>query len=206
MDDARFLRRFACLLLAPALLLALLTAQASASPATDLIRGMADQAIETLRETEGDLAAREDRLRVILAERFDMSGIGRFVIGRYWKQASEEQRQDYQEAFADYVVATYARRLGGYAGETLEITGETKAGDDGALVATRIVRPGAPPIPAEWRVITGEDGTAKIVDVVVEGLSMSITQREEFAAVARQHGVEGLIHVLHARAGRLGAQ
>lgn len=178
---------------------------ASAGPATDLIRELADKAIQTLAETDDNLAARERRLRPILADGFDMPQIAKFTLGRYWNRANEAQRQDYVAAFSQFVVATYARRFGGYSGETLEIISEREMGPKDVAVVTRIVRGANPPIEAEWRVRV-DDGPAKVIDVVVEGVSMSVTQRADFSAVVRRNGIDGLIQVLQARAGRLGAQ
>lgn len=189
------------------LALALLTAPAAAAagPAADLIEDMADRAIKVLAETEGDLAAREAKLREVLKQDFDMPLIARFAMGRYWRRASQDQRHSYTAAFSDYVVATYARRFGGYAGEKLEISSEREAGPNDVLVATEIVRDGGgPPIVAEWRVRVGDP--SRVIDVIVEGVSMSVTQRAEFAAVIRKNGIDGLIQVLQARAGRRGAQ
>jgi len=187
------------------LLLAAAPAPVAAGPASDLIAEMADQAITTLAETETDLASRERRLRAILIRSFDMDYIGRFVIGRYWSRATEEQRHDYLAAFSDYIATTYTRRFGGYSGETLEILAERPASENETFVQTQIVRGEAAPILAEWRVRV-DDKPARVVDVLVEGLSMSVSQREEFGSVIRQRGIDGLINILQARSGRLGAQ
>lgn len=190
-----------CLLL----LLICLPAYASAGPAKELVANMAEQAIGTLRSTEGDLASREARLRHILVENFDMDTIAKNAMGRYWSKATPDQKRSYVSAFSDYVVATYARRFGGYAGEELKIVSEREAGRGDVLVGTQIARSGGPPIEAEWRVNV-DSGPAKVVDVLVENVSMAVTQRSEFASVIRRHGVDGLIQVLQARAGRAGAQ
>lgn len=178
---------------------------AIASPATDHIRDLADKAIATLADTNGNLAEREARLQPILADGFDMAHIARFAMGRYWKRATEDQQRQYVDAFSRYVVATYARRFGGYSGESLKIVTERELAPKDYSVVTRIERADNPPIDAEWRVRI-EDGPAKVIDVVVEGVSMSVTQRAEFASVVRQNGVDGLISVLQARSGRLKAQ
>ncbi len=194
-----FARLLFCLLIVAA------PAAAHAGPASDFIKRLGAEAVETLTQTEGDLAAREARFRAILAESFDMQGIAQFAMGRYWSQASAEQKYDYVQAFTDYVLATYSRRLGGYSGETFSVTGEREVAEGEALVASEIVRGGAPPILAEWRVRLGGDGP-KVIDVAIEGVSMSVTQRAEFASVIRQQGINGLIAVLEARGGRLGTQ
>lgn len=178
---------------------------AIASQATDHIRNLADQAISTLADTNGNLSERETKLSPILADGFDMAHIARFAMGRYWNKATEDQQRQYVAAFSQYVIATYARRFGGYSGEKLTILNERELGPKDYSVVTRIERADNPPIDAEWRVRI-DDGPAKVIDVVVEGVSMSVTQRAEFASVVRQNGVDGLISVLQARSGRLKAQ
>ena len=180
-------------------------AAANAGPASELIEKMAAQAIETLQSTDGGLAEREKRFRRILTSHFDMETIAKSAIGRHWNRASADQRQRYIGAFSDYVVATYARRFGGYAGETFAVVGERSAGGDDMLVDSEIRRGEGPPIVAQWRVQVG-DGAPKVVDVIVENVSMTVTQRSEFSAVVRSNGIDGLIQVLQARAGRVGAQ
>jgi phospholipid transport system substrate-binding protein len=86
----------------------------------------------------------------------------------------------------------------------MTIISERPAGTKDVVVSTRILRPSGPPIDADWRVrTTGE--RYRIIDVMVEGVSMVITQRSEFAAVVQRHGLQGLIEVLRARTTKLPA-
>ncbi len=192
-----------------ALALALLAplSPAAAGPAGDHIAAMSGQAIAALQKDGATLAAREKALRPVLQQGFDMDRIARFVAGRYWKRATQDQRKEYTQAFSDYVLATYARRLGGYAGEDLKIVAEKPAGPKDVLVQTKIANSsGGPAIDAEWRVRTGDPGGPKVIDVLVEGVSMAVTQRQDFSSVIRRDGFDGLINVLRARAGRQGVR
>jgi phospholipid transport system substrate-binding protein len=170
--------------------------------ASQFIRQLGDQAIATLNVPGGSLESRESRFRRLLSEGFDLSFIGRFVLGRYWRQATPEQRSDYSALFAEYVLKTYSARLGGYTGESMTIVSERPAGTKDVVVSTRIVRPSGPPILADWRVRTTGD-RLRIIDIMVEGVSMVVTQRSEFAAVIQRRGLQGLIEVLRARTTKL---
>ncbi len=170
--------------------------------ASQFIRQLGDQAIATLRVPGGSLESREVRFRRLLSEGFDLSFIGRFVLGRYWRQATSEQRSDYSRLFGEYVLQTYSARLGGYTGESMTIISERPAGTKDVVVSTRIVRPSGPPIMADWRVRTTDD-RLRIIDIMVEGVSMVVTQRSEFAAVIQRRGLQGLIEVLRARTTKL---
>ena len=165
--------------------------------ASQFIRQIGDRAIATLRAPDASLAAREARFRSLLSEGFDLAFIGRFVLGRYWRQATPEQRSAYLALFGEYVLKTYSARLGGYAGEGMTILSERPAGTKDVVVSTRILRPSGPPIEAVWRVRT-TGARYRIIDVMVEGVSMVVTQRSEFAAVVQRHGLQGLIEVLRA--------
>ncbi len=169
------------------------------------IQTLGDQAFTLLHQTGMPLAQREQAFGKILREGFDLPLIGRFVLGKYWRQASGEERQDYLDAFGDYVVKVYAHRLGGFEGQSFSVTGTKIAGEKkDVLVNTRIDQKSGAPIQAAWRV-RESDGQHKIIDVSVEGVSMAVTQRQEFASVVRRSGIGGLVQVLRAQTERLSA-
>ena len=182
--------------------------QAAATQVNNAVRHietLGEQALSTLRQSGMPLAQREQAFGEILRDGFDLPLIGRFVLGRYWRKANDDQRRDYLDAFSDYVIKTYASRLGGFKGQSFSVVGTQIAGDKkDVFVNTRIEQNSGPPIEAAWRV-REIDGKDKIIDVVVQGVSMAVTQREEFASVTRQSGVEGLVQVLRAQTERLAA-
>ncbi len=173
-------------------------ASAQVGSASQFIHRLGNQAIATLQTPGITLEEREARFRGILRQGFDVPFIGRFVLGRYWKQTTPEVRDDYLNLFSEYLLQIYSARLGGYAGETLTVLAERPAGAKDVVVSTRIERPSGPPITAEWRVRV-TDGRLRIIDVSIEGVSMVVTQRSEFASVIQRNGVEGLIEMLRAR-------
>jgi phospholipid transport system substrate-binding protein len=141
----------------------------------------------------------------LLRKGFNLEYIGRFVLGTTWRRATPEQRTDYLDLFGEFVVKTYAKRLGGYSGEALTVLKTTVVGKKrDVIVYTRIDRPSGPPLKATWRVRKFDDQD-KIIDVTVEGVSMAVTQRQEFASVTRRSGLEGLLQILRARTERLPA-
>ena len=176
--------------LAPAL-----PATAAADPAA-MISTLGSRALEVLGKGATQ-AQRTERFRELLREDFDVPGIARFVLGRYWNTATEEQRAEYVKLFEDYIAMAYATRLAEYTGEKFKVTG-SRPDADGAIVSSQIVRPGgAAPVKVDWR-LTGRSGVYKISDVAVDGISMAVTQRSEFASVIQHNGgqVQGLITML----------
>ncbi len=196
-------RRSVLMLSTLLLVLAFLAAFARGSLAGDdedaaqFVRGFGDQAIAMLSDPALSPADRERAFRRLLTDSFHLELIGRFVLGRHWRRASDEERDEFQRLFEDYVVASYARQLGNYAGEQLVIEGGHVQGDLGALVSSRITRPQGDPIQVEWRLRRAGEGW-RIIDVMVEGISMAVTHRSEFSSVIGSHGgrIDGLLEVL----------
>lgn len=172
--------------------------QAEVAGATALIANLAEQALSVLRRPDLSLEQRETVFRQLLRDGFDMNFIARFVLGKHWRELSAEQQAEYLEVFSEYVLQTYSRRLGGYAGQSFAVVGARPAGQQDVIVQTRIDQPSGPPIFADWRVRAAA-GRHRIVDVMVEGVSMAVTQRSEFGAVVQRGGVASLVEALRAR-------
>ena len=141
------------------------------------------------------------RFRELFHADFDGPGIARFVLGRYWRSASEQEQQEFLRLFEDYVVFVYGTRLSNFNGETFKVR-SSRTDESGTVVSSDIVGPsGDAPIKVDWRLIT-DKGAFKINDVVIEGISMLVTQRSEFASVIQRHGgqVGGLLTMMRERA------
>jgi phospholipid transport system substrate-binding protein len=175
-------------------------ASAAVTEGGQFVSDLASRAVAEL--TTGDLAMPErvSRFRGMLTEAFDVPGIGRFVLGRYWRVASEAERAEYLKLFEDFIVQTYVQRFNDFAGADLRVL-QTRPGQDGEVIAT--LEAGLPGKPtARFDVRMRREGTAfKIFDVVVEGISMGVTQRDDFSAVIQRNGgkVEGLLASLRER-------
>ena len=193
-----------------ALTVSLHSGSAIAGDAEDFIRSAGQKAFTSLSK-ELTEEKRTDRFREILLETFDLRVIARFTLGRYWRTASKKQRDDYVELFEDYIVQAYLHRLGDLSGHTFEIKRSQEINARDRLVLSEIKAKKSkpplhvkskPPIRINWRVRRSEN-TYRVIDVVVEGVSMSVTQRDEFAAVIRRNGgkVDGLLSALRRKTG-----
>lgn len=169
------------------------------------VESLADEAIAALTTSGASRQQRENRARELLARYFAVDTIGRWVLGRYWQQATPAEQEDYLTLFEDLIVTTYVDRFSRYSGERLTVTRsvvDEASGD--VLVSSDITRPaGGQPVAVGWRV-RARDGTMKIVDVYVEGVSLGQTQRSEFASVIRNNGgkVSGLLDEMRRRVKR----
>jgi phospholipid transport system substrate-binding protein len=191
----RFLLTALSLLLASATMPVALNA-AAAADASDFMNEMWNRAVPVLAKKVPP-AERLARFRQLFQADFDGLAIARFVLGRYWRSASEEERQEFLKLFEDYVVYVYGTRLSDFSGETFRVR-SSRTDRDGTIVSTDVFTPGAhAPIKVDWRLIA-ENGGFKITDVIIEGISLMVTQRSEFASVIQRHGgqVGGLLALM----------
>ncbi|GEO40220.1 phospholipid transport system substrate-binding protein [Skermanella aerolata] len=186
-------------------------ADARSDAAAKFVQDLGARAIDVLVKPQ--LARDESmrRFRVLLNEGFDVPYISRFVLGPNWRTATQQQQQEYGTLFERLIVQVYADRFAQYSGknldvnETLKITGSRPEGDTDSIVNSQIIRPDAPPVAVDWRIRT-RDGKQKVIDVAVEGVSMSVTQRSEFSSVIQRGGgqIEALLDTLRQRVGSAG--
>ena len=179
-------------------------AQDSGDKPAQFIQGLADEAIAVLRGSKGSLDEREKRLHAFLKDDFAMEKIGRFAAGKFWRQMSTDQQQQYQQLFEKWILKTYSIKFGGYSGETMHVLKTIKAGQTDVFVRTKINSSSGRAIKVDWRVRNIKNNY-KIIDVVVEGVSMLVTQKAEFGAVLRQRGIDGLIRILQSQLDRMAA-
>jgi phospholipid transport system substrate-binding protein len=172
---------------------------AGAQDARTFIAALGQQAIQVLGPGVPE-AQRLAQFRVLFHNDFDVPGIGRFVLGRYWRVATPQEQQEFLGLFQEYIVRAYSARLGEYAGEPFSVSGARPAGDQ-ILVSSAIARPSGPVV-VDWY-LANRGGRLLITDVYVGGISMAVTQRDEFASVIQRNGgsVAGLIAQLRQKLG-----
>jgi phospholipid transport system substrate-binding protein len=158
-----------------------------------------NRAIELLNN-KTDPAIRQARFRQLFHDQFDGAGVARFVLGRYWRSAGAEEQQEFVKLFENYVAFVYTARLANLGGQTFKIRGSRSDGD-GVIVSTDVISPGGTsPLRIDWRLVN-DNGGYKINDVIVEGISMAVTQRSEFASIidAGKDGKRGALTATHDR-------
>ena len=182
-------------LLAACAAVALLGPQAARADLGGAERFIQDLGDRTLAVLEQPVAPQRklDELKLLLDQSTDLELVARLVLGRYWRQATPEQQDEYVRLFKQLVMQTMAERFSWYTGETFEITGAKPVDERDTMVSTRILRPaGKPPIQVDWRV-RETDGDFLLIDILAEGVSMVVTQRAEAAEVIGQNGIDGLL-------------
>lgn len=167
------------------------------SASEQFVQKLGDSALSSLTDKIISSSTREERVRNLLEQNFDIQAIGKFAMGPYWREASDTQRQEYLGLFEGMIVRTYTKRFEDYSGQTLKVMGSTAAGASDDIVLSQVIQKDGPSVNLEWRV-RNEDGGLKIVDVIVEGISMSVTQRSDFSSVIQNSGgsVDALLKAL----------
>ncbi len=180
-----------------------LKADAEGDKARAFIEGLATTAVAALTEPNVAPEERQRRAAALLRDNFALPTIGQWVLGRYWRVATPDERREYMKLFEELIVSTYINRFNQYSGEKLVVT-RTMNSDDGGdvMVYSEIARPGGAPVEVDWRV-RNKDGTNKIVDVYVEGISMGQTQRSEFGSIIQNNGgsIAALLDEMRRRVG-----
>jgi phospholipid transport system substrate-binding protein len=175
-------------------------AQNAVPAAAQFIDRLSQTAIEGLTSNEIDHDERRERFRKIFTEAFDVATIGRFALGSPWRTASEADRAEYLKAFEDYIVASYATRFADYGGEKIVTVGSRRGDDNEAFVLSQFVRAQGAPVRVAWRVRPNGDSW-RIIDVIIEDVSMAITQRDDFSATVQRNGgrLSALIEALRGK-------
>jgi phospholipid transport system substrate-binding protein len=185
-------------------LLALLGAAALAFSAAaqnlgpdQLVQKITDEILAAIK-SDKQLAAGDKQKATKLAEEkvlpyIDFEQATRLAVGRAWREASPEQKQRLVTEFRNMLVRTYSNAISAYQGQTLKVLPQRgKQDPEETVVRTQYIRAGGQPLPIDFT-MHQKEGTWKVYDITVEGVSLVMTYRSEFDAVVKQEGVDGLI-------------
>jgi len=185
---SRFLLVPVVLALAVCLLPAVAPALDTKQAAT-FLAALQEKAASRLGDNSISAKEKEENFRKLFNENFDVPAIGQFVIGRYWRNASEADRKAFLAVFEDAMVQRFLPLLAENSSERFQIGTVTRDGNNEnmALIDSRINRQEGEPYQVRWRV-RESNGDFKILDIVAEGVSMAITYRSEYSAVLKSNG------------------
>lgn len=128
----------------------------------------------------GSTTTKRAAMKKIIDADVDVEGIGRFCLGRYWRLASSEQQKQYLTLFHEVLVTSITSKLGEYQGVKF-IMGRSKPQDEAAVVSSVVERPNNAPTAVDW-IIGNPAADPKIIDVVAEGTSLRLTQRQDYGS------------------------
>ena len=132
------------------------------------------------------IAQRRQQVADILRRAVDVDGVGRFILGRWWRQASPAEQQEYLKLFEETLIRNLSARFGEYQGVRFALGRAQQRAEEDVLVNTVIERPNIAPFSLDWRV-GNVGGQPKVVDVIAEGTSLRLTQRSEYSSVIQRN-------------------
>jgi phospholipid transport system substrate-binding protein len=188
--------RAALSLVAAVILIGLMAPRASA--ATDqaamqpYIQQLGAEVTAIIKEQHLGMYERQAKFRVLFKQYFDARKIGRFVLGRTWKDLTEAQREEYKYLFYNYIAAVYAVVFSRYNQAVFTTTDVQPIGPDDGTVNAEVAQPGKPSLKVAFKVHGVPEGL-KIEDVFVENVSLIISMRKEFGEVLEREGIDGVL-------------
>lgn len=163
------------------------------------VSNFADNAISILSNESLNASQKNIQFTELVMSSIDMNLISKFVLSKYWKLATDDQKKAYLAAFKQYFISSYANKLDQYSGEKVIIV-SSNAAKKFVIVKSNIVRDGTDTLKIEldWRLLT-RDGQTKIIDLSIEGISLIIAQREEFQSFLanNDNSLDALINKLN---------
>ncbi len=191
----------------PALLLTPLH-RSAANEATDaaeqVVRDLADDV--WANAGQANTAGRKGRLAEAIKTRTNVDVLSRLALGKYWRRLSKAQQEDYQRLFSIVIMNNLADRLDAYVGDLSGPLGDhfwiadsMRVGKRDVLVRSKVASVAGIPLAVDWRLRQFEKGPV-IIDLVIEGVSLLVSQRAEFTSVIEKKRIEGLIGALQERA------
>ena len=138
-----------------------------------------------------------DKLKVIAKETVDIRGIGFYTLGKYRKTLNDVQKDKYSELFYEYFLKSFSSRLSEYSNPKIDVQSQEKLNENYTIVSSILVATETrPEVKIQWRIYTKNPEKPMIRDLIIEGLSLARTQKEEFASIIQSN--DGDINALFA--------
>jgi phospholipid transport system substrate-binding protein len=162
-----------------------------------VVESTANSVIAVLRDGNLQHEAKQSRIEEIVYANVDFDTLSRLVLARNWKRFDEKQRDEFMREFKRHLSVTYGKNIDDYRNETVAIVGERKESQGDATVLSRIVRgQGSAEFQVNYR-LREKDGQWRIIDVIVEGVSMVANFRSQFQDIVSSGGPDKLLRLLH---------
>ena len=129
-----------------------------------------------------------EKLKSIAQETVDIEGIGMYTLGAYRKTLNEDQKKEYKDLFQQYFLKTFSSRLAEYSNPEIQVNSKEKLNKNYTMVSSILVATEQrPQIKIDWRIYTKNPDDPKIRDLIIEGLSLARTQKEEFSSIIQSN-------------------
>ncbi len=190
-------------ILATALMIFVAPARADvdSAKAETFVKNVTTEGIEQIINANVSQAEKDARFAKLFSEALDLDFIGQFVLGRNWRSATPEQRKEFIKVYRQLNVSTWSKRFDEFKGKEFIFSGTTPSNSKGQIfVNSTVPMDQGEPAKVVWRV-REKNGNMKIVDIIIENVSLAITARNEYAAFIKNNpgGVDALIANLRSK-------
>ncbi|MAS87499.1 MAG: toluene tolerance protein [Micavibrio sp.] len=155
--------------------------------AESFIDARVKSALEFIGDKDLPFDEKKKKFSGVLESSFDLKTIARFSLGRYWHALEDSDKPAYFSAFKEYIVNVYSQRFKDYSGEVFKTTGARIDQNGDVLVNSSLIPADGAAVSVTWRV-RDKKGGMKVVDVMIEGVSMAVTQRSDFSSIVSRNG------------------
>ena len=150
----------------------------------DFVNELVNDAISKLSDKNLNQEPKEKFIEDIATENVDINALGLYTLGELRKSSSENDISNFQKSFEKYFLKSLTSRLSDYSSNIFEILGEDKKSANYTMINSKVTpKDGGPEIKIDWRIYTKNPDKPLIRDLIVEGLSLARTQKEEFASI-----------------------
>ncbi len=171
-----------------------------ANKAQDFVENLTQKGIEELVNSNETQAQKQAKFKILFDDNLDLDFIGKFVLGRYWRTATPAQKTNFLKAYKEYNVRTWSQRFDEFKNKSFKFVGTTKSNSNNQIFVDTQVDMGAGQKPATvvWRVMEQKNGSYKVVDIIIENVSLAISARTEYGAFIKNNsgGIDALIKKL----------
>ena len=158
--------------------------QAYSTNPKEFVNELVGEAISKLSDKNLTLDQKSNFIEKVALENVDINALGLYTLGELRKSSNKEDIANYQKSFEKYFLKSLTSRLTDYSSSKFEVIGEDKKSANYTIVSSRVLPSGGgPEIKIDWRIYTKNSDKPLIRDLIVEGLSLARTQKEEFASI-----------------------
>ncbi len=176
-------------------IISLSTAAPAQSTPSQVIETLSSQVIEVLRAQSVDSSARRRRVEEVIYRHLDFETLSRLVMARNWSTLSEDQKSEFKREFKRHLSHTYGDNLDNYRNEKVLILSERKEKRGDVTVRSKVLRGGSDDILVDYR-LRKQNEQWRIIDVVIEGVSLVANFRSQFQEIMTSGGADRLLKLL----------
>ena len=173
-------------------------AEVNSKSAVEMVENLTKQGIEQIVNSTGSVEEKNAVFKKLFTENLDLDFIGKYVLGRYWRTATPQQKKEFINLYKEFNVKTWSKRFDEFKGKSFVFEGTAPSSNKNQIfVNTSVPMPEGEPISVKWRVYERK-GEIKVIDIIIENVSLAQTARNEYTSFIAKSpdGIDGLLNNL----------